>query len=383
PETTSEDHADGEQPIKRRYSVPFNPTTPVKLNRDYFLYLLHSVQFSKHLDEILPDRPQEVPEVGRIVNVDLGRLKWEPPKDVSSNELVVVANLLASRVFYDFCRDAYWCNAVKQKIQSKLATLHLPYFIETLELSGFDIGTAIPKIRKIYAPVVDEWGLWIDFEMHYEGCIKLTLETRVNLMKLKEQHDSSTDLSAAAAVASSLPSSMTAIRVSRLSDDEAEISPETSPDEDFGSKIKLSDNGHTKKKKTGEKLLSLVDKIAQSNFFREASELRPIRKMLEEISSTRLILNVEVTALEGPATINLPPPPSDRLWYGFRKPPTRMSVRAVPQVGDRSVVFSTLSEWIESKIVLLFEKNLVMPNLDDIVVPVMCGNELLQGSINR
>ncbi|KAH7715664.1 Protein F55C12.5 a [Aphelenchoides avenae] len=69
--------------------------------------------------------------------------------------------------------------------------------------------------------------------------------------------------------------------------------------------------------------------------------------------------------------------------YGFRKPPTRMSVRAVPQVGDRSVVFSTLSEWIESKIVLLFEKNFVMPNLDDIVVPLMCGNELLQGSINR
>ena len=49
PETTSEEHGDGseEHPIKRRYSVPFNPTTPVKLNRDYFLYLLHSVQFSK------------------------------------------------------------------------------------------------------------------------------------------------------------------------------------------------------------------------------------------------------------------------------------------------------------------------------------------------
>lgn len=71
---------------------------------------------------------------------------------------------------------------------------------------------------------------------------------------------------------------------------------------------------HTKKKKTVEKLLSL-DKIAQSSFFREASELRPMRTMLEEIRSTRLARNVEVTALEGPATINLPPPPLDRLWY--------------------------------------------------------------------
>ncbi len=32
------------------------------------------------------------------------------------------------------------------------------------------------------------------------------------------------------------------------------------------------------------------------------------------ISSTRLMLNVEVTALEGTLAINIPPPPSDRLW---------------------------------------------------------------------
>ncbi|KAH7697024.1 Protein F55C12.5 a [Aphelenchoides avenae] len=214
--------------------------TSVTFNRDYIVYILHPMQFSKY---VIARRTGKVVEVGGIVNAGLGHLKREPPKKVSSYELVVVANLLASRVFYDFCRVAFWCNAVKQNIQSKLATLHLLYFIETLELSGFDIGTAIPKTQKISASAIVEWGLWIDFEMHYEGCIKLTLETRVNLTKLKEQRDSSTDLSAAAAVASSLPSSMTAIRVSRLSDDEAEISPETSPYEDFGSKIKLSNNG--------------------------------------------------------------------------------------------------------------------------------------------
>jgi hypothetical protein len=207
------------------------------------------------------------------------------------------------------------------------------------------------------------------------------LETRVNLMKLKEQHDSSPDIATTAA-ASTLPPSFTAARVSsKFSDDEIPQSPETSPDEEFGSKIKLHEV-KTVKKKTGEKLLNLVDKIAHSNFFTAASELKPIRKMLEEISSTRLILNVEVTSLEGPLTINLAPPPSDRLWYGFRTPP-KMSVRALPQVGDRSVVFSTLSDWIENKIVLLLEKNLVLPNMDDIIVPLMCGNELLSGPLNR
>jgi hypothetical protein len=99
-------------------------------------------------------------------------------------------------------------------------------------------------------------------------------------------------------------------------------------------------------------MLHIIDKIANSNFFKEASELRPIRKLMEEVSSTRLMLNVEVTKLEGTMTVNLAAPPSDRLWYSFRKAP-QMSIHAVPQIGDRTVVFSTLSDWIE-KFVLHF-----------------------------
>jgi hypothetical protein len=44
-----------------------------------------------------------------------------------------------------------------------------------------------------------------------------------------------------------------------------------------------------------------------------------------------------------------------------------MSMRAIPQVGDRSVVYSALSDWIENKLQLILEKNLVLPNMDDVV----------------
>ena len=103
---------------------------------------------------------------------------------------------------------------------------------------------------------------------------------------------------------------------------------------------------------------------------------------MEEVSSTRLVLNVEITSLEGTLALNLPPPPSDRLWYAFRSPPS-MSVKAVPQVGDRSVAFSTVSEWIVSKIRLVLEKNLVVPNMDDIRIPVLGGNALLNAPLNQ
>lgn len=69
--------------------------------------------------------------------------------------------------------------------------------------------------------------------------------------------------------------------------------------------------------------------------------------------------------------------------YGFRRPPIG-SIRAVPQVGDRSVDMSTVSDWIESKLRLLIEKNLVCPNMDDIILPVMSGNDLLRkGAYNQ
>lgn len=60
-----------------------------------------------------------------------------------------------------------------------------------------------------------------------------------------------------------------------------------------------------------------------------------------------------------------------------------MSVKAVPQVGDRSVDVTTVSDWIETKLKLLIEKNLVCPNMDDIILPVMSGNSLIQMGYNR
>jgi hypothetical protein len=74
-------------------------------------------------------------------------------------------------------------------------------------------------------------------------------------------------------------------------------------------------NFSTTRKKTGKKILNWIDKISHSNLFKEFAEWKPVQNLMTEISSTRLILNVEVTVLEGLMTINLPPPPSDRLWY--------------------------------------------------------------------
>lgn len=72
---------------------------------------------------------------------------------------------------------------------------------------------------------------------------------------------------------------------------------------------------------------------------------------------------------------------NDYIRLGFRKSP-KISVKGFPQVGGRTVVISSLSDWIEGKIQMLIEKNLVFPNLLDFVIPILSGNELLKGPLN-
>jgi hypothetical protein len=90
----------------------------------------------------------------------------------------------------------------------------------------------------------------------------------------------------------------------------------------------------------------MIVRFKKSTFFKHASELRPIRKLIDNVSATDLILDLEITMIRGTITINLPSPPSDRLWYSFRHPP-EITIRAVPHIGQRTVLVAKLRDWIE------------------------------------
>ena len=71
---------------------------------------------------------------------------------------------------------------------------------------------------------------------------------------------------------------------------------------------------------TSGKILRIVDKIAQSKYFLKATEYKYIKKAMEGVSNTRLLLDVEVKNIAGTLAINIPPPPTDRLWYEYLHP---------------------------------------------------------------
>ncbi|KAK8755815.1 hypothetical protein V5799_001474, partial [Amblyomma americanum] len=179
------------------------------------------------------------------------------------------------------------------------AFTQVPFFMEELTVTDIHLGSQLPYVRRTSEAVVDKRGVWVDMDVTYNGAFYMTLSTKLNLMRLKRSqteemqsfainHDAYDDESAASS-----------------SDEEG-----AAADKGESSAISRDPSSATG---TGKKLLELVDKIAQSRYFQQATENRYIKRKMEEVSNTPLVLTVEVSHLVGTLALNIPPPPTDRI----------------------------------------------------------------------
>lgn len=375
----------------QEYAYPFDKQLPImlpvasgKMPKEYYLYLLQGMEFNTQLTIIRNEAITFNQQTGGVINMDLGLYKdWDKlMTDEASPIFMAVANLLTTRIFYDVCRDEKWLGMIRNKVKSKIGAVHMPNFIEDLKLTNFDLGTTAPVVTKFYPPVIDQWGTWIDYEIDYHGKLCLTIETQVNLQQMNDEAMEDNQTGDTSYFHQGVKNHALTVPDTHYSDEELPLSPEDDPEEDYGSKNERKKLEEAAKKKPGRKILNLVDKITHSSIFKGASDFKLVRMAMEKISETRLILNVEITEMTGRMTINIAHPPSDRLWYGFRETPN-VTIKSTPQVGEQTVAFPAISHWIEGNVVNLMEKFLVFPNLDDIVVPLLTGNELLRPTFTQ
>lgn len=278
-------------------------------------------------------------------------------------------NALLGRMFWDFLGEKYWSDLVSKKIQMKLSKIKLPYFMNELTLTELDMGVAMPKILQAFRPTVDHRGLWVDLDISYNGSFLMTLETKMNLTKLGKE-----PLGEAMKVGE-IGREGARPRAYCLADSDEESSSAGSSEEDdppevTGEKqLVVGAEGYAGVHRTS-KIMRFVDKITKSKYFQKATETEFIKKKIEEVSNTPLLLTVEVQECKGTLSVNIPPPPTDRVWYGFRKPP-HLELKARPKLGERLVTFVHVTDWIEKKLDQEFQKIFVMPNMDDVYVPLM------------
>ncbi|XP_076121345.1 testis-expressed protein 2 [Alosa pseudoharengus] len=294
-----------------------------------------------------------------------GAGKKVPDNEEECSESEAWVNALLGRIFWDFLGEKYWADMVSKKIQMKLSKIRLPYFMNELTLTELDMGITIPKILKASRPYVDHQGLWFDLEISYHGSFLMTLETKMNLSRLGKEGEGLGEQGKEGPRP----------RTYCLADSDEESSSAGSSDEEEPQEV-FTDKavppgaesyvgGHRPSK-----IIRFVDKIAKSKYFQKATETEFIKKKMEEVSNTPLLLTVEVQECKGTLAVNIPPPPTDRIWYGFRSPP-HVELKARPKLGEREVTFAHVTDWIEKKLDQEFQKIFVMPNMDDVWLPIM------------
>uniref|UniRef100_A0A3P9IKH7 Testis expressed 2, like n=1 Tax=Oryzias latipes TaxID=8090 RepID=A0A3P9IKH7_ORYLA len=294
-------------------------------------------------------------------------------------------NALIGRIFWDFLREKHWADTVSLKIQKKLSKIRLPYFMNELSLTEMDMGCSVPQVSAASRPEVNHRGLWVELQLVYTGNLQMTLQTKFNLSRLGKE--AGRDL-AHCFTETGTPCSRPILKV--LADSDEESSSAASSDEEelllseppgpAGEKVSTPASEGAGGGKTGRKILRFVDKIAKSKYFQKAAENEFIKKKFEEMSNTPLLLTVEVRELSGTLVVNIPPPPSDRIWYSFCVPP-KLDLHVRPKLGEREVTFCHVTEFIEKKLQDEFQKVFVLPNMDDIYFPLMCsGLESQQSS---
>ncbi|XP_026789021.3 testis-expressed protein 2 isoform X1 [Pangasianodon hypophthalmus] len=290
-----------------------------------------------------------------------------PSSPVKEKEEVSVSwlNALIGRIAWDFFREQHWSEWVSRKIQMKLSKIRLPYFMNELTLTELDMGVCTPRILWASQPSVDHQGLWFDLEVSYKGSFLMTLETKMNLSRLGKEGEAVGEFG----------KDGHRPRTYCLADSDEESSSAGSSEEDDGTENVSDKNlppgaeGYTGVHRPS-KIMKFVDKITKNKYFQKATENEFIKKKIEEVSNTPLLLTVELQECKGMLAVNIPPPPTDRIWYGFRSPPL-LELKARPKLGEREVTFAHVTDWIEKKLEQEFQKILVMPNMDDVWLTVM------------
>ncbi|XP_017071793.1 testis-expressed protein 2 isoform X2 [Drosophila eugracilis] len=293
---------------------------------------------------------------------------------------IVWANVLLGRCLYSWLHDSMLHEKIKEVLQKKLNSIKLPSFMEEVVITNIYLGQSPLLCHRVSQPMLDERGVWVDADVTYEGLAHITVTTKLNLLRIRSKTkspmatESVPTTSLAAEQAPDLRSHSDANSENVIYDSDAESSggsstesesppPGNAQENPAGTEFFQNSPGNARR------IFKIVDRIAASNLFQYATELPYVQRAMENMNAN-ITLRVDLKGLVARGTLNVPPPPSDRVWVSFRGPP-RLWISTKPQVGDKSVDWSIVTNVIESKLCEAVNKFLVYPNMVDFSIPFL------------
>jgi hypothetical protein len=264
------------------------------------------------------------------------------------DEAAITLNFVARRLLCDIFEEPLFKDLMKEKVELKLKEIAVSV-LEDLHVEAIDLGNTFPVILKIEPMQWNAKGMWFNLFLFYRGSFKITIKTRLVLQRLLN-YNPVYDQPLYAQYHSAQP-----------------IHPndEKIDDDDLLQRQKLlAKEPEVAENAASRKLGTLLQKVASNKHFQRFAALKPVAGVIEKLSNAEVGAKVELTSFSGMMTINIPPPPSDRLWIGFPEMPD-LSLKVTPVFGESKYSNTLIHDFLEARIRDELKRMVVLPSMDD------------------
>ena len=286
-------------------------------------------------------------------------------------------NALASRIFFDMQKSPEKIAEVTDQLNGLCSGIpDLPRFVGPISVSNVDLGKSTPQVLAARLPPAAKPGTagapWdggalagrgacaaAELEVYFAGVAEMTLTTHLNLsvyaeMIAAEEGDTANvadDPDLTGCVESAAPSVVAATSAAGTGGGGAE------------------------------ERLRRLRSLAKKN----ASKL--IGAVARKMAGVPISVTVKIKRLAGTTRVWIPPPPGDRLWFGFVGEP-ELDIEATPSFGQIGIKWHSLAERVSDAIAkqLLREIHaaLVLPNGGNLILdPLVPFEDVLEVSVRE
>lgn len=311
---------------------------------------------------------------------------------VEENYSIEFLNIYLNRIFYDIHKSENIKNLLKDRIYRKLLKIKITQWFKSIKVTDIDMGTILPKITSVSRPHQGDGGLWVELGIEYAGVASAAIETIgvnlgedqlqpgvVNLKSLIEDPVDGAEAPGLTIVRPTSPERKISTRREAATNSDEEDSAE---EDDEDSEEALQAPALALSEVTVETLQPKSrwwEVVGSSEIVKSGINKLSNSEWWKAKTSKKITLYLEVHALKGVIVLNIPPPPTDRIWYGFREKP-HFDLRLVPYYGDvqlgtdKTIISTAINKGIEVVVNRLKEelnKFILMPNMDDIPIRIM------------
>ncbi|CAF4996006.1 unnamed protein product, partial [Rotaria sp. Silwood1] len=272
------------------------------------------------------------------------------------NEAAITLNFLVRRLFCDVFQESLFKDLLKEKIELKLKELAVSV-LEDLRVETIDMGNTFPIILKVEPMQWNNKGLWFNLFLFYRGSFKITIRTHIFLQRLLNTNTNTHTTSD--------PSMYYQHRSGQIiyKDDE-----HTENEDSVQRQKLLTKDPDIPENAAARKLGLILTKVAGNKHFQRFAALKPVAGVIEKLSNADIGANIELMNFNGIMTINIPPPPSDRIWIGFSEMPD-LNLKVTPVFGESKYSYTLIHDFLESQIRDEIKRLLVLPAMDDQLLP--------------